>query len=225
MIFSSDVSALLFWTKAGLVQIGPQMLLPLRFGSPRLPAAAHLASIHSPDQQRRPHNRHFRPWTRTNTCGGVKDTSAPPLFTDVPSVMTTAAHGPGGKWSVAAFLNFTACFISRQPKVRKEGSLIQNWQRFRLKLYHNSRMFKDLHLKLWESFCLFNPAKGKQESTLTPLSSGLCSLLINEQRAVNMSSVPDVISRYHWWKKKEVLNELNDLLGHKYHVANQLHAH
>lgn len=62
------------------MQIGPQMLLPSRFGSPQLPAAAHLASVHSPDQQRRPHNRHFRPWTRRNTPGGGgAHTSAPPL--------------------------------------------------------------------------------------------------------------------------------------------------
>lgn len=114
MIFPSDVSGHLFWTKTCLVNAdrpadaGAVMVCV----SPALeqlltwPPSIHLTGsnartvvISYPEQAEMPGGK------------GGGGTSAPPLCTDVPSVMSprpTAADVPGGKWSVAAFLTFTA---------------------------------------------------------------------------------------------------------------------
>lgn len=118
------------------MQIGPQMLLPSRFGSPQLPAAAHLASVHSPDQQRRAHNRHFRPWTRRNTSGGWwgwGGTSAPSVY------RCPLCDDHSRRWSrwqavCGSLPKFYSLCYQQAAKSLKKGRFIQNWQRFRLKL-------------------------------------------------------------------------------------------
>lgn len=132
MIFSSDVSGFLFWTKADLVNAdrladagAVTVWVSLASSSCSLglcpftwPAAAAAQSpfqtLNAPKYVREKIGHICPPVYRCPLC-------------DVHRL--AAADRPGGMWSVAAFLNFTACVISRQPKsaVFSKTDNISDW--------------------------------------------------------------------------------------------------